>query len=321
MGSDVPDTSKISHPPSWPSRSPFHLTKEQIRFYDENGYLILRQLITGKLLARLQAAASSWIDQGMRLSAGTGKVLDDDFGFVQRSHGQVMFRVNYFHAKGEIASLELLGCPQVLGLAESLCGPNFLPTYESMVFKQKGDGAAIEWHQDAIHPRNYRIFNFDLYIDPSRSGAGALRVIPGTQTRKQDFCHIADTYGWEVPESIEVEMESGDVLLHDVMVAHGSPQVQGKELRRTVYLEFRAAEEILEDGPWDRAWIERRMRLIPVALRSYRAMFPDAAQFQWAINDVFRPTVTDNDQAELRIAHEVHMPGAFCSAGDAGGKT
>jgi hypothetical protein len=68
-------------------------------------------------------------------------------------------------------------------------------------------------------------------------------------------------------------MQPGDVLLHNVMVVHGSPQTVGKQLRRTIYYEFRPAEELLADGPWDQAW---------------------------------------------KVAHEVHMSGAYCSAGDAG---
>lgn len=303
-------------------RSPYHLTDEQIQFFDENGYLILRQWITGDLLSRLQIAGQAWIQQGEHADqAQSGTTADhwDDYVFAKRPNGRVMYRVNYLHNKDHAASLELLGCPQVLAVAESLCGPNFVPTYESMVFKQEGDGEKIIWHQDAIHPRNYRIFNLDVYLDPSRSGAGALRVIPGTQVKQQDFCNITDTYGWDVPESIEVEMEPGDVLLHDVMIAHGSPETHGMALRRTLYYEFRAAEEILLDGPWDHSWIDRRLRLIPVALRAYRRQFPAANEFQWNISEEFRPSGSGDDQTELKVAHEIHMNAAFCSAGNASG--
>jgi hypothetical protein len=234
----------------------------------------------------------------------------------RETHGQkVMFRVDYLHNKGRSASLELLGSPQVLAVVESLCGSNLVPTYESMVFKQEGDGAAIRWHQDAVHPRRWRIFNYDLYLDPSRKGAGALHVIPGTQFKPQPFCNIEHDHGWEVPQSIEVEMEPGDVLLHDVMIAHGSPETHGKALRRTIYYEFRAAEEILAEGPWDRAWVDRRLCLLPLALRAHRQAFPDAAQFEWKIADEFRPEVSDLNQVELKVAHIQHTPGAYCSAG------
>jgi hypothetical protein len=300
---------------------PYHLTPEQVQFFDDNGYLILRNLIPKELLARLQKAGQAWIDKGWDIHREVEDIdpnWDNDWAFAKRSKGLVMYRVNYLHNKGEAASLELLGCPQVLGVAESLCGRNFVPTYESMVFKQEGDGEAIRWHQDAIHPRKYRIFNLDVYLDPSHADNGALRVLAKTQHEKQDHCKLTDQFGWNPPNVIVVEMEPGDVLLHDVMVVHGSPAVEGKSMRRTLYYEFRAAEEILEEGPWDRAWIDKRMRLVPVALRRYRETFPQAEQFEWNVSDEFNPQVSSDDDVELKIAHIVHTSPAFCSAGDAG---
>ena len=85
----------------------------------------------------------------------------------------------------------------MLSVAESLCGPNFVPTYESLVFKQQGDGEQIPWHQDAVHPRKWRIFNLGLYLDASTIGAGALRVVPGSQRQILDVCTIREKYGWD----------------------------------------------------------------------------------------------------------------------------
>lgn len=303
---------------SGPAPSRHHLSAEQIRFFDDNGFLILRDWIPRELLHRLQRAADRWIAAGW--AADEADPDRRDYVFARRPAGRVMYRVNYLHNKGQAASLELLGCPAVLAVAESLCGPNFVPTYESMVFKQQGDGAAIPWHQDAVQPRNYRIFNSDLYLDRSRRGGGALRVIPGSQREKQDICALTERHGWEHPDAIHVEMEPGDVLLHDTMVVHGSEQVAGKELRRTIYYEFRAAEEIIEDGPWDREWIDRRLRLLPPALRRYGEAFPASDQFRWNVAAEFRPRVAGTEEQELKIAHIVHTGGSFCSAGDAGRK-
>ena len=293
----------------------YHLTPEQLAFYDQNGYLLLRNWIPRPMLERLQQAGKIWIADG--LNATPDSLHYPDFQFAQRNGRRTMWRVDYVHNKGQAASLELLGSPQVLGVAESMCGPNFVPTYESMVFKQEGDGAAVAWHQDAVHSRQHRIFNYDLYLDESRSGGGALWVVPGSHTSKHDVCAVADTYGWQVPGAIEVEMQPGDVLLHDVMVLHGSPQTEGNRLRRTIYYEFRAAEEIVQDGPWDRTWIDQRLRLVPLGLKRHAAAYPNDPQFQWNISDDFRPQISDDEAAELRVAHLVHMNGSWCSAGDA----
>jgi hypothetical protein len=54
-------------------RTLYHLTEEQVHFFDENGYLILRKWIPKKLLQKLQEAGSGWIRQGWELDAA-GKI-------------------------------------------------------------------------------------------------------------------------------------------------------------------------------------------------------------------------------------------------------
>jgi ectoine hydroxylase-related dioxygenase (phytanoyl-CoA dioxygenase family) len=290
----------------------YHLSPDQIEFFDQNGYLILRNWIKGEMLERLQAAGSEWIALGENLKEGDDR---SDFAFAKRPTGEVFFRVDYLHDKGQVASLELLGSPEALGVAESLSGPNFVPTYESMVFKQSGEGEVIRWHQDAVHPRNHRIYNFDLYLDRSEKGAGALQVIPGSQKGRLDGCAFEEKYGWDHPDMIWVEMEPGDVLLHDVMVIHGSARTHGKALRRTIYYEFRSAEQILSEGPWDREWIDRRLRMVPLALEAHRTQYPDKPQFDWQIDPEYRPKPTGDRETELKIAHIHHTAGSYCSAG------
>lgn len=293
--------------------APYLLTDDDVRSFDENGYLVLRNRIPADLLARLQVAATTWMAEGRGISEDDPAAID--YHYANRSIGRVMFRVDYVHNKRQAASLELLGSPAVLGIAESLAGSNFVPTYESLVFKNEGDGAAIEWHQDAVHPRNYRVFNVDVYLDASRIGQGALRVAPGSHRQPVDICDLKDTYGWDAPGVVQVEMEPGDVLVHDVMVVHGSEAVTGNKLRRTIYYEFRAAEQIMGEGPWDAAWVDQRLRLIPLGLAEHAATNPDKPQFQWKISSEFAPETSGDTAAELRVAHTAHSPGSYCSAG------
>lgn len=294
-------------------RSDCHLDDEQVQFFDENGYLILRDRIPPELLQRLQAASARMIERGRRTAPDDP--MAEDYRFADRDSGRVMFRVDYLHDKGEPVTLELLGSPAVLGIAESLAGANFVPTYESLVFKDAGDGAAINWHQDAVHPRTHRIFNVDVYLDESRAGEGALRLAPGSQNHSVDICDLEGRYGWNAPGVIQAEMRPGDVLVHDVMVVHGSEAVVGNRLRRTIYYEFRPAEQIVTEGPWDRDWVNQRLRLVPLGLAEYAQHNPRAEQFAWQPSDDFRPNPIGDREAELRVVHSVHSPGAYCSAG------
>jgi ectoine hydroxylase-related dioxygenase (phytanoyl-CoA dioxygenase family) len=290
----------------------YRLTTEQVEAFDRQGYLVLRRRIPPALLGRLQEAADAWVAGGKKAhDTGDG---DDDYRFARRDGREVMFRVDYLHDKGRVASLELLGSPEVLGIAESLAGPNMVPTYEAMVFKDTGNGAPIRWHQDATHPRQYRIFNIDIYLDAALPGQGALRVVPGSQEGRVDVCEIEEQYGWEVPGSLEVTMGPGDVLVHDVMLVHGSAPTLGNALRRTLYYEFRPAEQILAEGPWDRSWVDKRLRLLPIAFAAYAEANPGQPGFTWQADPGFRPPAPAG--AELRVPHLVHTPGSYCSAGD-----
>ena len=285
------------------------LTPAQVAQFDRDGYLVLQQRIDPGLLRRLQAASERWMADGAVQDPGS------DWLFADRPAGRTMWRVDYIHAKGEPASLELLGSCSVLGIAESLAGPDFVPTYESMVLKAAGDGGPVPWHQDAVHARRHRMFNVDVYLDDSRSGAGALHVIPGSQMQRTDACALAETHGWELPGAIEIELEAGDVLVHDDMVVHGSPPASGNALRRTIYLEFRPAQSILEDGPWPPEWMDARLRLIPLALAERARTVGPADRFDWRISAELRPAMSDDAEAELRVVHTVHTPGEWCSAG------
>jgi len=287
------------------------LTPAQVEQFDLDGYLVLRQRIDAALLARLRAASERWMTDGLAQGPQSGS----DWLFADRPTGRSMWRVDYIHSKGELTSLELLGSRAVLGIAESLAGPDFVPTYESMVMKSAGDGAPVPWHQDAVHHRRHRLFNVDVYLDDSRRGAGALHVIPGSQKQRTDACALAQTHGWQLPGAIEVDLEAGDVLVHDDMVVHGSPPASGNALRRTIYLEFRPVQSILEDGPWTPEWMDARLRLIPLALAERARWVDPSERFDWRIAPDLRPVVTADAAAELRVVHSAHTPGEWCSAG------
>lgn len=259
-----------------------HLTADQITHFDEHGYLVLPGRVPADLLTRVRAAAEGW----------TAMAPTPD----HLHAGGVLWRVDHLHDKGSVASLELLGSPEVLGIAESLAGPDPVPTYESLVVKAAGAGAPVPWHQDAVHARRHRLFNVDVYLDAAGRGGGALHVLPGSQRRRADVCALRDEHGWAVPGAVEVEMAPGDVLVHDDMVVHGSPPSSGPAQRRTVYLEFRPAASIREDGPWDEEWLAERRRLLATA----RAVHAGG---------------TVPRGARLRIPHGVHTPGEWCSAG------
>ena len=277
----------------------FNLTQEQISFFDSFGYLRFNGMLADCIEEIAEEFEMVWRERG---GGHDGKPHNG------KSRSCI---VPFIDQRDRLSAL--IDDPRILGIATGLLGENFNYMGSDGNYYVGDTG----WHSDGWHP-TIRHIKIAIYLDPLSKETGCLRVIPGSQIQRQDVCQIRDNYGWDHPSAIDVEMEPGDILLHDVMVVHGSARTAGNALRRTIYYEFRAAEEIVEDGPWDREWIDRRMRLIPLGLRACEKQFPTADQFAWHVSDEFRPAVSPDVEAELKIVHQVHMNGAWCSAGDAG---
>ena len=113
--------------------------------FRESGLLVLRGLLHGEELGALQSETRALVDR-----AASERVADHDFQYKRHetTGEEVPFRVEYVVERTR-ACKALLGHPFVLRSVEKLQGRDFVPTWDSMVFKLPGAGAAIEWHRDA----------------------------------------------------------------------------------------------------------------------------------------------------------------------------
>ena len=293
-------------------KSDYHLTQEQIDSFNENGYLVLRKWVTGSLLEYLQEAADKWIEEADE------KIKSGDYGhygYATKENKNIITRINFINGKGNNESLEFLGSPYVAAVAESICGKNFVPAYEALVVKQKTDGLCIPWHQDTVHKAEYPVLVYGLYLDESKKESGALKIIPKTHKKENDICEFVK-YGWDPPGVVQVEMEPGDLLLHEVMVVHGSQKMFNDSRRRTLYFEFRSAEHVINEGPWQKEWVDTRIKFLPLAFNKYRSSFPGNEQFNWRPDEQYIPLVNcENLKEEIKSVEDyffANTPGKYC---------
>jgi phytanoyl-CoA hydroxylase len=191
------------------------------------------------------------------------------------SPGEIVpFRIEYVVDKTK-AGKALLGHPFVLLAVEQLQGARFVPTWDSMVFKRAGAGAAIGWHRDAgtdHHVGPAPIFNVDVYLDPSDE-TNCLWAVPGSHRWSDEQAEQAvdelGRDGFGTAGATPLLLRAGDILLHDVLVVHGSPPARSA-LRRVVYLEFRPAEVELAVGPHLPVYVGLKQRVLLAALAERR---------------------------------------------------
>jgi ectoine hydroxylase-related dioxygenase (phytanoyl-CoA dioxygenase family) len=276
--------------------SGWHLTPQQIAQFDQQGYLLLPQRLQSDALQKLRVHADLIHEQAhivLKKTASRQKKMTTDFAFSDSYFQSYLNRLLHFHLYAGYESLFILGCPQLLAAVESLCGTDFLPTVDMMIFKQRGNEKDISWHQDLIYQTDcYRVIAAGIYLENSESGEDALCVIPGSQHARHDICEIIK----KPPDTIiDIAVNAGDILIHNPMIIHSSKRLSSQNWRRTLYYEFRPLQQLLNEESWPDKLINRRFNLLATSLREYHKQNLQAEEFQWHFNNPkFQPQIIDS---------------------------
>lgn len=257
------------------------LTQEQIDFFHANGYLIMRGVVQGVELARLQQAADEVQAQGI---AREGNVVDHRYAPGPGGE-EVYWRSEKMWQRGDVWQSVAVH-PDLLENIGQCIGQAFFPWNDSFVVKLPYSGAQVKWHQDP--PYNdparetvYPVPNFttDIYLDHSGPDNGCVYALPGRHLVGN--VNLGDRSMEALcasREAVPLEMEAGDVLFHCLSTPHGSqPNLSGIQ-RRIFYIHY-LADEVYRDGygdaPWAAlkpGWGTERQELIRSMMEKRRAL-------------------------------------------------
>jgi phytanoyl-CoA hydroxylase len=237
------------------------ISDQQAQFFLENGYSIVRDVVIGQELARLQDALGKLTDYG------TSEVRNDpDYFYVKghRTGAKVLRRIEYVIDKRDECKA-LLGHPFILRSVEKLMGPDFIPTWDSMVLKLPGEGIAVPWHRDAgtAFTGDKPIFNVDFYLDEADEDT-CVWLIPGSHKWSNERANeeLERRRVFSTEGAIPALMHPGDVLFHNILVLHGSLANCSNKLRRVLYYEFRTAHIENEFGPHIPEYIPLKQKVL-----------------------------------------------------------
>jgi ectoine hydroxylase-related dioxygenase (phytanoyl-CoA dioxygenase family) len=224
------------------------LTQTQLDFFHTNGYLIMRGLIGGRELARLQEQADHVVAQGV---VGQGK----HHRYRTSPDGKKTYwRSEEMWQRDPIFQAVTVN-PDLLENIGQCLGQAFYPWNDSLVVKVAQAGAPVDWHQDPPYgdqarERSYPVPNFttDIYLDHSGPENGCIWALPGYHlVGHVDLEHRTPDALFEDSGAIPIEMEAGDVLFHPISLPHGSRASASRQQRRIFYVHY-LAEEVFVDA-------------------------------------------------------------------------
>ncbi len=157
---------------------------------------------------------------------------------------------------------EMCTKPNILDYVEQILGPDFYLWGSQFFAKEPGRGETVPWHQDAFYwPLSpHKAVTVWLAVSDSFPANGAMRVIPGTHTRRMrhhsasadsnvlDMETAADEF--HPSDAVTLTMAAGQCSLHDDNIVHGSEANSSDRIRCGLTIRFSAGEVTCDTSVW-----------------------------------------------------------------------
>ena len=151
------------------------LSREQIEFYHEHGYLLVENVLSDVELKTLQTITYDLIEKSKDITE-SNDAYDLDEGHSRHTQ---LTRIKLPH-KQDPYFLEVLTQSNVTRVLNDLLGED--TTLITAKLNTKAPGQAVEWHQDwAFYPHtNDDLLAFGIMLEDVTPDNGPLMVIPGS---------------------------------------------------------------------------------------------------------------------------------------------
>ena len=252
------------------------LRPDELAFFHNNGYLIMRGLIHGPELERLQSDSARLVAEGIA-HRGTDHLYRTTFGDESvEKKADVYWRSEKMWEREPSYRATTVN-PDLLTHVTQCAGHPVYPWNASLVVKIPLHGCAVPWHQDPPYmgpgtTKTHATPNFtcDVYLDHSDEENGCVYALPGHhRSGHVDLSGDQERF-FQHADVVPLRMAPGDVLLHWVSTPHGSRMNQSTRVRRTLYLHFLSEPAFQESYnhahlPWAQAmggWSSARHHLL-----------------------------------------------------------
>lgn len=235
------------------------LSEDQVRFYEDNGYLLLESRIPPVLLERLHGEIARLTERAR------GMTVSDECLDLEDSHRPDDPRVRRIKLPHTLSPVfaELMRSDWILAPVRDLLGPDLRLHTSKLNMKAAGYGSAVEWHQDwAFYPHtNDDILALGVILDDMAEENGPLMVFPGSH-RGPVHDHHAGGYfagavnlaasGLDAKDAATLTGPAGSISLHHVRALHGSAPNRSARDRRMLFYEITAADAFPIHGSMSR---------------------------------------------------------------------
>jgi len=224
--------------------SPRRLTRDQLSFYNENGYVKNLRIFTDEEIQEHRSYFDRLLDKHLK-DGGDNYSLRRMQRFCQ-------------------PLWDIIVNPRVLDCVEDIIGPNIVAWGSQYFCKLPGDGKPVSWHQDASYwPLTpARTVTVWLAVDDADRENGCMQVIPRTHRLGHlEFDLSGADDNSVLPQKIKgaeqygspvcFELKAGEISLHADMLVHGSEPNRSQRRRCGLTIRYASTEVCSLDSGWN----------------------------------------------------------------------
>ena len=238
------------------------LTQEHIDFYNENGYVVIEDVINQDELAALRADFAGWVEDSKKETGPFGETIDGKPRFdLEDGHDAekpALRRINSPHEISD-AFMQVMANSGLTDAVAGVVGPDVKLHHTKINSKLPGSKTAVKWHQDfPFTPHsNDSMVTALLMVDDVTEENGPLEVWPATHKGKiHDLWHegvftgaVSDDVTEEaIANRVICTAKAGSVCLMHTRLLHGSAP-NNSTAPRTLYICVYSAVDAIPFSP------------------------------------------------------------------------
>jgi ectoine hydroxylase-related dioxygenase (phytanoyl-CoA dioxygenase family) len=229
------------------------------------------------------------------------------------------------------AALRVYGHPELLAVAESINGENFVPYNDAIFVKQPGLGGSVSWHQDGVThwdspnwDEGIHGFNFQVQLYAT-TPANSLWIVPGSHKKgRVDIKTLMKKNAGsdQLPGAMPLVCTPGSVTLVNRQMLHGSFANTSPDIRISITFGFHRKASVLgqkavlsmnsSNSVYDEKRIFERSAVIQVAIDARHQHHKKEKSFQYKpfkglekeylfSDDTFRRVIKNYNTKDLAI--------------------
>lgn len=274
------------------------LTPEQRSFYDENGYILIKNLVSGEDIERFRNEFAKICKKEVQVP---GLIIMRDVAIAKSEFipdQKAVTKIQDFQEDEELFRYCTL--PQILKYVECFTGPNIMAMHTMLINKPPDSGKKSSrhpMHQDLhyfpFRPADLVVCAWTAMEMIDRSN-GCLVVVPGTHKgslKQHDYpdweggvnkmYHGVRDYNKNLPR-VHLVMEKGDTVFFHPLLIHGSGMNRTQGFRKAISCHYASADcHYIEVKGTSQENIEKEV--LEIAHRKYSVNMPITLKDIWMI--------------------------------------